>query len=376
MCSAKHPVRTVIICVAESTQRVFDEHLNKRIGEIKRSQLSTAATLDSSLHRIHTDMHQLAGRLFAIVERLENRLEELAKRVSSEGHDTAGDGLLGAMPACSGVELVSGIGGRAMSRVRRQASQERGGLQHAQLQQKLEGSGAGLQAVLPTLMATARGSEQDCGSLNTHNLKGSTQNVCPAQSSSLGCMASAREAPLERAGTGGLGNPTGKGEGELIELRAKTVRAPRLRQPRRTAAAGSEVATYIRGGSIGGESPAKISSPSIMAGGVNECDPESIMNLPLPPGNQDRLLEIDTKLAAMDKKLSQMAGSMGIHLLSGNEGDDDTDDRKRLKEKLKLAIEADRRSRVRTIVSQGEMWLEYIFGICRPDQRLGKSGSR
>ena len=112
-------------------------------------------------------------------------------------------------------------------------------------------------------------------------------------------------------------------------------------------------------------------------GGRNQCDPESIMNLPQPPTvtNQDRMLELDSKLAAIDKKLSQMADSMGIHLLS-NAGDDDSEDRKRLKEKLKLAIEVDRRSKVRPIVSKGEMWLEYIFGICRPDQRLGKSGSR
>ncbi len=45
-------------------------------------------------------------------------------------------------------------------------------------------------------------------------------------------------------------------------------------------------------------------------------------------------------------------------------------------EKLKVAIELDRRSKVRTIVSSGEVWIDYLFGICRPDQRIGKRGSR
>jgi hypothetical protein len=88
----------------------------------------------------------------------------------------------------------------------------------------------------------------------------------------------------------------------------------------------------------------------------------------------DRLIEINAKIAAIDRKLEQIAISLGVRGVS-SEGDDE-EDRKRLKEKLKQAIEADRRSRVRTIISRGEVWLEYIFGICRPDQRIGKRGSR
>ncbi len=86
------------------------------------------------------------------------------------------------------------------------------------------------------------------------------------------------------------------------------------------------------------------------------------------------LLQLDTKLAAMDKKLEKITASMGIR--SGASMGDDEEDRKRLKEKLKLAIELDKRSRVRKVVSKREVWLEYVFGICIPDKRTGKRGSR
>jgi hypothetical protein len=81
---------------------------------------------------------------------------------------------------------------------------------------------------------------------------------------------------------------------------------------------------------------------------------------------------IGAKLESLDKMLVQI---INVLVKSTSEGDDD-EDRKRLKEKLKQAIEADRRSRIRPIVSRSEMWLEYIFGICQPDQRIGKRGSR
>ena len=86
------------------------------------------------------------------------------------------------------------------------------------------------------------------------------------------------------------------------------------------------------------------------------------------------LCQLDTKLAAMDKKLEKITASMGLR--SGANMGDDEEDRKRLKEKLKLAIELDKRSRIRNVVSKGEVWMEYIFGICSPDQRIGKRGSR
>ena len=64
------------------------------------------------------------------------------------------------------------------------------------------------------------------------------------------------------------------------------------------------------------------------------------------------------------------------------------EDRKRLKEKLKSAFEAVQLSGRAGGKGQdalrgrrggrppGTPWLEYVFGICPPDQRVGKRGSR
>ena len=82
----------------------------------------------------------------------------------------------------------------------------------------------------------------------------------------------------------------------------------------------------------------------------------------------------NTKFGSLIKKVELIAISMGVRGV--NREFDHEEDRKRLKEKLKQAIEVDRRSRIRTIVSRAEVWLEYMFGICQPDQRLGKRGSR
>lgn len=86
------------------------------------------------------------------------------------------------------------------------------------------------------------------------------------------------------------------------------------------------------------------------------------------------LLHLCTKFGMIEQKLDRISASMGIK--SGTDEGDDEEDRRRLKEKLKDAIDLDRRSRVHTIVSQRQVWLEYIFGICSPDQRIGKRGSR
>jgi hypothetical protein len=92
------------------------------------------------------------------------------------------------------------------------------------------------------------------------------------------------------------------------------------------------------------------------------------------PEETDLLPEEETQFEIIDKKLERISASLGIKN-GTNEGDDE-EDRRRLKEKLKVAIEVDRRSRVLAIVSRSEVWIEYIFGICSPDQRIGKSGSR
>ncbi len=103
-------------------------------------------------------------------------------------------------------------------------------------------------------------------------------------------------------------------------------------------------------------------------------DPQSSSKLLRVSDAADRSSDIGSKLAVIDRKLERIAASLGIRGVS-REGDEE-EDRKRLKEKLKQAIEADRRSRMRTIFSTREVWLEYVFGICRPDQRMGKRGSR
>jgi hypothetical protein len=56
-------------------------------------------------------------------------------------------------------------------------------------------------------------------------------------------------------------------------------------------------------------------------------------------------------------------------------GDDDAD-RKRLKERLKGALDVEKRRKIQKTSSEGEALLEYVFGICKPDRRVGKLGSR
>ena len=93
-----------------------------------------------------------------------------------------------------------------------------------------------------------------------------------------------------------------------------------------------------------------------------------------------KLVEVDRKVDvlsdSLSKKLERIAYALGIRNLNVvDNGGDDAEDRKRLKEKLKAAYDIDRRSK-RVITSGKEKWLDYIFGICRPDQRIGKRGSR
>jgi hypothetical protein len=53
------------------------------------------------------------------------------------------------------------------------------------------------------------------------------------------------------------------------------------------------------------------------------------------------------------------------------------DDRKRLKERLKSALEQDQAAMAGGAGGAETMgWAEYLFGICKPDGRTGKIGSR
>jgi hypothetical protein len=75
----------------------------------------------------------------------------------------------------------------------------------------------------------------------------------------------------------------------------------------------------------------------------------------------------------VESKLESIENAVGI-TLNANAGDDD-EDRKRLKEKLKEALEIEAKNS-RVLSDEKEPWMEYIFGICERDGRVGKRGSR
>ena len=116
--------------------------------------------------------------------------------------------------------------------------------------------------------------------------------------------------------------------------------------------------------------------------GADERLALSIMRSPSllsQPGKDGRVPETPTGrlgeddhglLAGLDRKVERIAAEMGVHFVASV--GDDNEDRKRLKEKLKAALDR----QTRTIVKQQEDWLEFMFGICKPDGRVGKRGSR
>ena len=71
-----------------------------------------------------------------------------------------------------------------------------------------------------------------------------------------------------------------------------------------------------------------------------------------------------------------IVAQVGVH--TGVSAGDDDADRKRLKERLKSAIDAEKRRNQGVVVGSkdGQAWLEYLFGICEPDRSIGKLGSR
>jgi hypothetical protein len=87
-----------------------------------------------------------------------------------------------------------------------------------------------------------------------------------------------------------------------------------------------------------------------------------------------KLKEMGVKIDHVNKVLEHVATSLGVR--TGLGLGDEEEDRRRLKEKLKEALERDRRDRIREVISEREVWLEYLFGICKPDRRTGRRGSR
>ena len=80
-------------------------------------------------------------------------------------------------------------------------------------------------------------------------------------------------------------------------------------------------------------------------------------------------------LQVLDQKLVAIAGALGVSLPAAAERRDRAEESKRLKEKLVGALEVESIRRARH-ERPSETWAEYVFGICRPDARVGKMGSR
>jgi hypothetical protein len=254
------------------------ERLIQRLVDIDDYQRRAATSLDSSLRRVHTDMHHLSGGLLDIimsVQRLEDKLDRLAS-VDSEARTSS--------PSRAG---STSRGRPQPAAVRR--SNSRG---HAS-----ESSGQGLKKAKRGQPAPEK------ESANRRKDKDVTEQPKPLDGARIADM------PLE------------------VSIVA-----------RKQAEEEADAST-------------KPSGPSEVT--------ESVL---------------DAKFADISKRLERIALAVGVKV--GHQDGDDEEDRRRLKEKLKVAIELDRRTKVRTIVSSSEMWLEYIFGICPPDKRVGKRGSR
>jgi hypothetical protein len=78
------------------------------------------------------------------------------------------------------------------------------------------------------------------------------------------------------------------------------------------------------------------------------------------------------KLDTIDQKINMIAEAVGVRLRAKQE--EDAEDRKRLKERLKEALMHEKRTLVDA--DDRESWAEYIFGITKPNGRVGKTGSR
>ena len=91
---------------------------------------------------------------------------------------------------------------------------------------------------------------------------------------------------------------------------------------------------------------------------------------------------VERRLATLDEKVKHITDTLQ-NQCAEKEVDDvpsadlsiQKEDRKRLKEKLKEAMDH-QEARTAKLDRIKPDWMEYIFGICKPDGRLGKEGSR
>ncbi len=85
--------------------------------------------------------------------------------------------------------------------------------------------------------------------------------------------------------------------------------------------------------------------------------------------------EADERIDGLDRKLNMIAEAVGVRVRAKEE--EDAEDRKRLKERLKEALALEKTHRLRSIdQDEKEGWVEYFFGIVQPNGRVGKMGSR
>jgi hypothetical protein len=317
---------------AARTQRSFEERLGQRIGEMDEAHRSRAAALDSSLLDIVLGIRRLENRLDRESERMDEArrsraaaLDASLQQVHHDMHHLASS----LLEIAVSIRRLEGRLDRGRLAAPRQGAD---GGEGASESPQLERASAGGHA---QRMATALQSGPGSGGRS-----GMDSGACALETHGAGAEQGARhQDSLVQVRPGRAGEDEAEIQGEET-----------------ASAAGALPRTWgLRRGPRGGDSDAD-------AGAKEELDATS------------GFLQLDTRLVAMDRKLEKIAASMGIR--GGANAGDDEEDRKRLKEKLKYAIELDKRSRIRSVVSEAEVWLEYIFGICTPDQRTGKRGSR
>ena len=79
---------------------------------------------------------------------------------------------------------------------------------------------------------------------------------------------------------------------------------------------------------------------------------------------------MNKRFETLGEKLEQIANAVGVK--QAEKAGDDDEDRKRIKERLKEALDLDKRQQG----LEKKDFMEYFFGICKADGRVGKTGSR
>jgi restriction endonuclease S subunit len=104
---------------------------------------------------------------------------------------------------------------------------------------------------------------------------------------------------------------------------------------------------------------------------ADSLDLRSRLNF-LENGLNERDVKLNKRIDSLDEKLENIAEALGVKRTKTN---NDDEDRKRLKERLMQAIEHHHK-RLPKNGDVKESWISYIFGICEPNGRNGKQGSR